>query len=65
MIVIIILIILWVFLRNLPGLRDSYAVVTACGLMDSDSQGPSEGEAALQLQVLEDLSFFVTEIFLM
>lgn len=64
-IVIIILIILWVFLRNLPGLRDSCAVVTACGLMDNDSQGPSEGETALQLQVLEDLSFFVTEIFFM
>lgn len=42
-IMIIILIILWDFLHNLTGLCDSYSVVSSCGLMDSDSQGPSKG----------------------
>lgn len=78
-IMIIILIILWDFLHNLTGLCDSYSVVSSCGLMDSDSQGPSKGGTGeswcpaapspacwTDISLLqEDLSFCVTGIFFM
>lgn len=63
----------------MTGLCDSYSVVSSCGLMDSDSQGPSKGGTGeswcpaapgpacwTDISLLqEDLSFCVTGIFFM